>query len=93
MAALQIRAIPAGVSLWFGPCHDPKSIAFICSIKHATLHQVIGVRKWKSCVDASVKCGRQVQTQSKKQNTGQLARCKLIVAMVQAGFSKKSVVS
>jgi hypothetical protein len=40
MAALQIRAIPR-VSLWFAPCPDPKSIAFICSIKHATLHQPV----------------------------------------------------
>ena len=29
-------------SLWFAPCPDPRSIAVICSIKHATLHPVIG---------------------------------------------------
>jgi hypothetical protein len=26
------------VSLWFAPCPGPKSIIFICPIKHATLH-------------------------------------------------------
>ena len=38
MAALQILAI-VELWLWFAPCPDPKSIAFICSIKHATPHQ------------------------------------------------------
>jgi hypothetical protein len=37
MTSLQIRAI-AELLLWFAPLHGQKSIAFICSIKHATPH-------------------------------------------------------
>ncbi|WP_449370429.1 hypothetical protein, partial [Thiomonas sp.] len=36
------------VSLWFAPCPNPKSIVFICSIKHETLHWLIFQRRQKT---------------------------------------------